>query len=112
MEYINVNIKEKDHYVIHGILSSYISYPLSVLTGIHSLAIEVNHVFNLVSNKKLMPEDKIYTNDFDYLYNGYGVNLIVANKKYLDKDVKYNFSKFNNFYENEEYIVYIRKENM
>lgn len=112
MIYIKQNILKKDDFVIHGILGIYINYPLSVLTDIKSLSIETNYVFDLAMNKKLMPSDKFYTNDFDYLYNEYRVNIIVANKKYLNKEIEYDFSKFDVFYENKQYIVYKRKENL
>ncbi len=106
--YIRKNIKNKS--VIHGIIGMYINYPLYLLTGINTLAIEANYVFNLNKNKKLMPKAMFYTKDFDYLYNEYGVNIIIANKKYLHQDIQYDFSKFNLFYENKQYVVYIRKE--
>lgn len=112
MEYINVNVREKKDYVLHGILRTYINYPLSVLTGISSLAIEANYVFNLSCDKKLMPSDTLYTNDFEYLYTQYGVNIIVVNKKNLSKEIKYDFSNFDIFYENKKYIVFKRKENI
>ncbi|MDN5050692.1 hypothetical protein [Aliarcobacter butzleri] len=111
MNFIKDNIKNKNDYVIHGILGAYINYPLSVLTGLKSLAIETNYVFDLAMNKKIMPNDRIYTSDFEYLYNEYGVNIIVANKKYLYSDMKYNFDRFEVLYENDEYIAYIRKNN-
>jgi len=110
MKYINQNIKDKNNHVIHGILSSYINYPLSVLTELESLAIEANYVFKLANDKKLMPKDTLYTNDFEYLNDRYGVNIIIANKKYLNKDIEYDFSGFDVFYENEEYIVYKKKD--
>lgn len=108
MSYIDKRVKDKENSVIHGILGMYINYPLYLLTGINSFAIEANYVFDL--NKRIMPKPMKYTNDFDYLYTQYGVNIIVANKKYLNQDIVYDFSKFNFFYENEEYIVYVRKE--
>jgi hypothetical protein len=108
--YIKEHTTDKEKNVIHGILGMYINYPLSFLTKLNSLAIEANYVFDLSSNKKLMPKPMLYTNDFDYLYNKYGVNLIVANKKYLNQDMVYNFSKFDLFYENKQYVVYKRKE--
>lgn len=109
MKFIKENLNDKNNSVIHGIFGSYIHYPLSVLTGLKSLAIEANYVFDLTSDKKLMPKDTLYTNDFDYLYDKYGVNIIVANRKYLHQELKYNFDKFDNIFENDEYIVYVRK---
>jgi len=111
MKYVKDNIENKDNYKIHGILGMYINYPLSVLSGMKSLTIETNYVFNLAMNKSLMPNDKTYTNDFDYLFEKYGVNIIVANKKYLQQDIIYDFNKFNKLYENNQYIAYVRKAN-
>ncbi|WP_195783451.1 hypothetical protein [Aliarcobacter butzleri] len=108
MNFVKNNINNKDKHVIHGILGAYINYPLSVLTGLKSLAIEAKYVFDLANNKKLMPNDRIYTNDFEYLYNEYGVDIIVANKKYLNSGIKYDFSKFNLLYENQKYVLYKR----
>lgn len=110
MKYISQNIQDKNKYVIHGILNTYINYPLSVLSGLNSLTIEANYIFNLTNDKKIMPKDTIYTNDFQYLYEKYGVNIIIANKFFLNKNIKYDFSQFNVFYENETYIVYKKKE--
>jgi hypothetical protein len=109
-DYIKEHIVFKDKSVIHGILGMYINYPLSFLTEINSLAIEANYVFDLSKNKKLMPTPMLYTNNFDYLYHKYGVNLIVVNKKYLNQEIEYDFSKFELFYENKDYVVYKRIE--
>jgi hypothetical protein len=109
MVFIRNNIGEKNKYVIHGILNSYINYSLYVLSDINALAIETNYVYDLAKDKRLMPKDTLYTNDFNYLYHKYGVNIIIANKKYLYNDIMYNFSDFKVFYENSKYIVYIRK---
>ena len=109
--FIKENIKNKEKYVIHGILGTYINYPLSVLTDIKSLAIETNYVFNLAKNKRLMPKDTLYTNDFGYLYSNYGVNIIIVNKNYLlNNDFTYDFDLFESIYENNQYIVFKRKE--
>ncbi|CAA6804542.1 MAG: FIG00388368: hypothetical protein [uncultured Sulfurovum sp.] len=110
MKFIKKNLENKDDYVIHGIFNTYINYSIGVLSGLKSLAIEPNYVYGLATNKKLMPNDTIYTNDFDYLYTEYGVNIIIANKKYLHQELLYDFSKFNLFYENEQFIVYKRKQ--
>jgi len=110
MQYIKENVIDKEKYTIHGILGMYINYPLYVLTNVNALAIEANYVFELANDKKLMPIDTVYTNDFEYLYSKYGVNIIVANKRYLTQNMKYDFSHYKLFYENTEYIVYIRKQ--
>lgn len=110
MRYIENNIKHKDDYIIHAIMHTYINYSLTPLSRIRSLTIEANYAHDIMKDKELMPINLIYTNDFDYLYSKYGVNIIVANKKYLNKNIKYDFSKFNLFYENKQYVVYVRKE--
>lgn len=109
MDHINSSIKEKDKYIIHGILGTYINYPLTVLTGINSLAVEANYVFEVASNKKLMPIDRVYTRDFDYLFNEYGVNLIISNKKLLNGDPGYDFTNYTLLYENAGYQVHVRE---
>ena len=109
LRYVKNNIVNKEDYVIHGILGTYINYPLTILSNINSLAIETNHVYDLANDKKLMPQDATYTDDFDYLYAKYGVNLILVNKKLFNQNDKYNFDKFIVFYENNEFIVYKRK---
>jgi len=110
MAYIKENIKEKEKYVIHGILYSYINYSLTVLSNIKSIAIESNYVYSLAQNKKLMPVDTVYTDDFDYLYEEYGVNIVIASKEKLKQNFDYDFSAFEVLFENTSYVVYKRKE--
>jgi hypothetical protein len=113
--FIKKNYSVNDNKLL-GLMNSNPFYQGEILTGLKCMSaseFSTESWGEELLNRYYYPIYPIRTNDFEWMYKEFGVNMILVYKPYLEKIKKsynheYNFCKFKEVYNKNNFLVYIK----